>query len=452
MGLLRKDPPGEKLVTLATLGDVDLAMQRVDEDELLSTKQKNRLDPIGREAYHRSESMTSAGIEKTASKLVSSWFTMDDPRPGQTMNQKKNDLLMQMHNDLEIRNKLWSQVRAAMIHGNGYLEIIPERGFQDYSQPITPQMGLKDVVLMDSIFIEERVKKIDRMGNFWYLHRTRGTEPLRFHKTRVIQLSWFKTGTEFFGHGVYDKGLNTMIAKLRMDWAVGQVIYRHGRPIVVIKTTNGSKEDVKAAFKIIRKLNPKTGFAGTDKHEVQMLNPAPVNPTPFAEFYYHNQAAALEMPFLEFIGVVRGATTGGEIDYQGWHDLLETKRNLKLTPVINRINNQFLKGDWHEAIYWNPIAENKLENAQIDAARATMVQGLSQTIITRQQAIQMLRDYGIPVPEGEFDDIQQAPAPDVDAQDEDQQNQEKTQVRKKRHRTVEELRRLGEEILREQDK
>lgn len=437
MGLFRDAPKEKEIHVLASLGDVDIAMQRVDEDELLNTRQRKRLDPASREAYHRSESMTSAGVEKICTKLVSSWFLMDDPRPGVTMDQKKNDSLVEFHNRIELREKLMCMVRSSMIHGNGYFEIIPERGLQDYSQPITPAMGCKDIVLMDSLFIEERIKKIDRLGNFWYLHRTGTLDPIRFHKSRVIQLSWFKTGTELFGHGVYDKGLNTMLAKLQMDWAVGEVIKRHGRPLVVIKTTDGTKDDIKAAFKIIRKLNPKTGFAGTDKHEVQMLNPAPVNPTPFAEFYYHNQAAALEMPFLEFIGVVRGATTGGEVDYQGWHELLESKRNTKITPVINRINNQFLKGQWHEQVYWNPISENKKENSEIDNIRALMVKTLCADgmIITRQQAVQMLRDYGISIPEDDFD---LEPLTES-AQDQNEGDEEKIPVQQKRKlRSVEE--------------
>ena len=62
-------------------------------------------------------------------------------------------------------------------------------------------------------------------------------------------------GSDPIGFGIYDRCFRSMIQKIKMDWAIGQIIYRHGRPFLILTTTNGSKKDVLDGLKLIKKLN-----------------------------------------------------------------------------------------------------------------------------------------------------------------------------------------------------
>ncbi|MCX6672076.1 MAG: hypothetical protein NTX92_09180, partial [Euryarchaeota archaeon] len=150
-------------------------------------------------------------------------------------------------------------------------------------------------------------------------------------------------------------------------------------------------------------INPRTHFAGTDRHTFEMLNPSVVDPDPFARFYHFNLAAACEMPQMEFLGAQSGALTGSEVDKVGWIANLKAKQDNKFTDPIHTINNFFLKGTWHDEIFWNDILIDEKSKAEIMKIQADTVKVLyyDASLMTDIEARQLCRDIGVEFPEND---------------------------------------------------
>ncbi|GAH10724.1 unnamed protein product, partial [marine sediment metagenome] len=224
--------------------------------------------------------------------------------------------------------------------------------YDDPKEPIFPEYGLKTVEMLDPLFIQPTVEWIDQKNmEFLYTHRDKRGGEFKLHNSRVIHIPWAKLGTMMFGRGVIEIGIRTMLAKIGLDWALGEVMYRYGKPFVVINIEEASKKELKKAYEILQNLNPNTGFAGTERHKFQMMNPQAINPEPFVKFYHINQARALEMPYMVFIGVQKGQVSGSEVDFSDWYQTLHSKQEIKFSAPIHTINNFFLKGNWDGEIF-----------------------------------------------------------------------------------------------------
>jgi hypothetical protein len=110
---------------------------------------------------------------------------------------------------------------------------------------------------------------------------------------------------------------------------------------------------------------------------------------------------------MEFLGAQSGALTGSEIDKVGWLANLKAKQESKFTDVIHRINNQYLKGEWHNEILWNDIFSDEKSSADIMKIQAETVKILyyDASLMTDLEARQQCRDLGIPFPEDDSEFI-----------------------------------------------
>jgi len=394
----------KKETHVCTLGDIEVMLQKVNVNEykryLYTDKMGRKLLSLNaKSAFYRGEPLSSAAIDKTASMMVDKWFEMDDPTRGNSMDENTNEFLVQEHRRLKLPAELEWIIRQSQIFGNGFLEIVPEYGDTDTEIPLVNLQGIDHLARVDSQFIAEYVIP-EKKGTYYYVENRPNGERILHHESRMIHLPWFVLGSDPIGFGVYDKCFRSMIQKIKMDWAIGQVIYRYGKPFLILKTTGGTKKDVEKALKLIKKLNPNTGFAGTEKHEFDMLNPSAIDPDNFAKYYYINQAASCEMPMFEFMGAQRGQVTGGEVDLGGWYNLLGAKQKSKISPLVVKINDILLDGQWMDEIYWNPIHVDEKRQAEIDKIRSETVKLIYNDagLITDLEGRQLIRDYGIPIP------------------------------------------------------
>lgn len=410
-------------VTLGKIGDLTVLLQNKPVNEY---KRYIRTDRMGRKllslkakaAFYKGEPLSSAAIDKTASMMVDKWMEMDDPTRGQSMDDKLNELLVQEHRRLKLPQMLEWQIKQSMSFGNGWLEIIPEIGDTATTIPFSNLQGIQKLEKVDSEFMTEYVlPDKTNPGTFFFVEQRPSGEEILHHESRMLHMPWFQIGSDPIGFSIYDKSFRSMIQKIKMDWAVGQVIYRYGKPFIVINIEGGGKKDITKGMELVKKLNPNTGFVGTEKHKFDILNPDAVDPDNFAKYYYINLAAACEMPMFEFMGAQRGQVTGGEVDLGGWYNLLAAKQKSKLNPLIYQINNILLDDMWVDEIYWNPLHVDQKRQAEIDKLRAETVNIIYNIsgLCTDLEGRQLHRDYGIPLPKsdddflGEKDDDEEEP-------------------------------------------
>jgi hypothetical protein len=405
MGLLTRTKTG-KVQELGTLGDVRLALQNISREDYRSLISQERFEETGEinrvsnelaETMYYYEPMTRSAINRTVMKRISHWFTMDDPTPDKTLNDTIKDLLETTHQVTQLKQKMLRFGKNTYIYGNGFLEIIPERGYQEPSEPIDPGMGHKDVRVVDPVFMDKRIQRLSQ-DEYLYFHRNKNTGgSYAIHSSRIIHLANDPVGSLKWGRGCPEMAIRSMMAKIGMDWAIGEIMYRYGKPFLVLKTTGATKEDLRMAREILKKINPRTGFMGSEKHEFQILNPANTNPDPYAMYYYMNLAANIEMPTMVFMGVQKGALTGSEVDLMDWGDLLKSKNDLEYTPVIDTINNYILKGKWTGKVYWNEPYINPKANADLQLVQTQTIREWYYTMgaVTDLEARQWARDLGL---------------------------------------------------------
>lgn len=409
------------------LGDVAVALSRVsprsrkNNEERWYTKRGFIKNSI-KEVFYEFEPMLSGAIDETASKMCDNWFYMDTPEEDETIDTTTRDDLVQFHRDIEIQNTVQEQIKNSMIYGNCWLEIVPDTGEERQDAPVTPEQGLSNVFLTEPSFFLHEIEWINKAKNeFYFLERKPNTsEVIKWHNSRLIPLPWYKLGTSVFGHGVYERAFKSIQSKLnKLDWALGEIIYRYGKPFLTINITNASEKEIKQAFKILQKLNPQTGFAGTERHQFDIKNPDAVDPTPFIEFYYKNCAAAVRMPYMIFIGVQKGQLEGSKVDYSGWYSTLASWQRTKINNIIHRINNQYLKGNWNDDIFWNPIfidEESQLKNEETIAKISELLY-MKAGIVTEDEIRQYLRNKGMEwvdeANDGKFEEEPEYPEEDI---------------------------------------
>jgi hypothetical protein len=361
-----------------------------------------------KESVYFFEPLTYGGINKTANRLICNWIKMDSETLGESMDENIRKELERFHKQIHLKEKMTRVCVDSMVYGNGFLELVPANGIQERNTPILPQSGLKDVVIADPLYIQQQIKWINQANNeFYYIEQPQNGQSRLIHNSRIIHIPWATLGTMRFGRGVIEIAIRSLLAKLNMDWALGEVIYRHGKPFIVLKTTGAGTKELEKAYKVLQNINPRTHFAGTDRHTFEMLNPSVVDPDPFATFYYHNLAAALEMPQMEFIGAQSGQLTGSEVDKIGWYANLKAKQEMKLSHPIEIINNFYLKGKWGDEIFWEEIYVDEKSQAEIHKIQADTVKVLyyDSSLMTDIEARQQCRDLGIPFPEDDSEFI-----------------------------------------------
>lgn len=358
------------------------------------------LTPETREQLYCSEPMSCAAINKTSSLMVTSWFELDSIKRDKSLDPHVHDLFFEFYDMIQLKSKIKTMIDDAMTHGNGWLEIIPGKSIDDSTMPILPSDGLNDVVNMEPTFMKKEIMMIDpKKNSFYYLYKDKKQGWKKIHNSRVLSLPWYKLGTMRFGFGVYDVAFRSLMAKINMDWSVGEIIYRHGKPFLVINVKEGSPKEVETAMNILKKITPRTHFAGSDRTEFKMIPPAVVDPTAFANFYYINMARACEMPQMEFMGAQSGELTGSQVDKGSWYQSLASRQEIRLSPIISSINNQFLFGKWNGGVYWNPIYVNEKAKAETDLINAQYIKTLMDAgLMIDTEGRQLCRDIGMPFP------------------------------------------------------
>jgi hypothetical protein len=357
-----------------------------------------------KESIYFFEPLTYAGINKTANRLFTNWFRLDSAKIGESMDENTRTELEDFYKKIHLKSKMVRVCIDSMVYGNGFLELVAANGIQERYTGLPLTSGLKDVVIADPLFIQPQIEWINQTNNeFYYIEQPQSGVARKIHNSRIFHIPWATLGTMRFGRGVIEVAIRSVLAKLNMDWALGEVIYRHGKPFIVLKTTGAGSKELEKAYKVLQNINPRTHFAGTERHEFQMLNPSVVDPDPFAKFYYHNLAAACEMPQMEFLGAQSGALTGSEVDKVGWLANLRAKQENKFTDVIHKINNQYLKGNWHDEVFWNDIFVDEKSASEIMKTQAETVKILyyDASLMTDIEARQLCRDMGITFPEND---------------------------------------------------
>jgi len=457
----------QKQVNLSQAINRGLQRANASYHENMQQDQKKTLSNADKQYIYENEMLTHKGIRKKAFNLFREWHTVDNPLDGKDVPPETEKAINNFRKQVNLPKKFMQDYINKSVIGRGYfelttLELIEENGL-GLEKPLP--LGLSDVVNVDPRSIEPNTVKNEKandINNFqtplldvdYYVQKQgRGKPKLLLHPSRIIETHEFTLG-DSNPVGVIDVAYRIANSKMNADWAFGEIPYRFGKPFLVCNITGGTQDEIEEVFGALGKLNPKTGFAGDDRYVFKILNPQQIDPKEFAQYYYVNLAAALEMPLLMLIGETHGAVAGSVSDRADYYKDLECIQNIVYTPIINRIYSQLL-GSWDYDIKWNPIYVD--EKSQAEIAKTWMEafkiiysdMGLVDDVTMRQ----MCREKDINIPE-EFELPVEEPVVDIPVY-EIEPPVEKAKIREP---TMEELafaekmRDIGEKELVEQEK
>ena len=413
--------------------------------------------------------ITWKGINKKSRNLFNKWFEVDSPIDGEDIPEPIETRVQEFNQNSSLKRKMMQNCVNMLVQGNGYLELqCLEPEDIGLETELSPQAELIDIAVIDPRTIkQDRVKneQADKINNiqtplpdveYFVQRQGRGKPNLLVHPSRIIHTSIYNFGDSSYGISPIEVAFKVANSKINSDWALGEILFRFGKPFLVCNIEDGTDEDIEEVFSALGKLNPKTGFAGTNKYKFQILNPSGViHPKEFVDAFYTNLACALEMPLMILLGVQKGAVTGSEVDLSDYYNDLASIQETVMTPVLNRIYTQ-LFGVWDYEVFWNIIFVDEKTKAEQTKIYAEVIKILysDSGIIDDITARQMCREWDIPIPEEHELDIVEEPIGNIPIV-EIEPPFEEAKIRKPTQEELEfaeRMRSLGEKELVEQEK
>lgn len=345
---------------------------------------------------YRIEPILFKGINKKARDLFSEWFDIDSPIDGVDVPENIEQKIKQFNREINLKQKLMQSYVHAQVYGNAYLELVTtDNG--EAREPLKKTAELVDVINIDP---ETITKIVEKNGEHFFIQTIGGIEHA-IHESRIIHIKPYILGDDDFGLSVVEVAYIIAQSKLNTDKAAGEIPYRFSHPFPIINIDNAAQKEIDDAVKVLQKINPKTGFVGSDRYHFDMLNPDAIDLTPFANWFYINLAAALQMPLMILIGVQKGAVTGSEVDLREYYNDIKSIQETIYTPVLDRIYKQLIGDAWKYEIYWRPIYVNQKEESEIrlNHMKSLEILYLKCGIISDDEARQIAREWDIPIPE-----------------------------------------------------
>lgn len=411
------------------------------------------------EYIYRHDPLVFKGVNKKAKDVYREWFLIDDPNDDETIPEGIMDQLIEFESlpdspryGATLKDECIQKLIHELVFGDSYLELVTDDRL-GADQPIPSGAHLTDVVNLDpktfSIVMDTKATSPTYGDVLWFVQKI-GRDEVRFHPSRIVHGRLNRLGSSPYGLSVLEVAYNSALSKINSDVAYGEMIYRfgHGWPMLTIE--GGTQKEVDEAWKLIKKLSPKSGFVGTEKHKLEINNPALMRPGEFNHHFYINLAAALEMPEMLLTGVQKGSVTGSEIDLSDYYKDIANIQE-KQNGFFYHLYKMLLGVDefpWR--LFWNPIYVDEKTESDILLKRAQAVQIMySDALVCSLEEARMIFNEGAIMLEPDV--IPEEPVEEREVQKMEDVYARQGEIDRLVKAQIERERRLGEEIIREQE-
>ena len=203
---------------------------------------------------------------------------------------------------VDLDSTLWDGILSAIIAGDGYQEIIQDRGG-----------GVWGIVTRDPASFRKKYDEFGRLQYYEQVMETLGIEkPVQIEPDRILNLILFRAPGDVYGQSIMDRAEDDINRDLDVIESITKAIHRHGTPkqqwAVGGDENRASDADLKAIRTEIQTMKAMTDFATTHDVKVNMLDTAGVqNVDVYSNVSLQRLACALGVPE-EMLGLGRGST------------------------------------------------------------------------------------------------------------------------------------------------
>jgi hypothetical protein len=415
------------------------------------------------------------GARKKAMDSVRTWFNIISLQDKGKVFAEDEKLIQDFETRSQIQYK-WSLARiSSFIYGDGYL-IISFSGDKTETTIEPPTEGSYpwNVRLLDSEDIDEigYPDESYRKKIIKYYHFKKAGEDKWIHPDRILHIPNDEVAGKMFGTSTVNLLRNIIKSKINVDIACGEILawFAHG---VYDVTQEGCKNKEREMWEKILSKHP-SALVHDETSTLQSINPQAINPTPFYNYLITNIAAAFRMPKHILEGIEVGRVTGAEVGYSDYYKDVKDDQDLIYSPLLINLYKRILEGQkrtWRYSIEWNPVYIDELAEATIGLTRTQVaVAAKGSGFITDKEAREIFNKGAIildpdftpplkPVPDINPPENPN-PSPHSDNDGDEKNNdlikggldrEEKAMIKRLKEQ-IEKERKLGEEILSEQEK
>lgn len=442
-----------------------------DFDPVLHPGGYEHLTPEKRREIALMSPLLMKGIKKKSMDTFRAWFTLRT-REGVTCPKKIDlDTFAEFEQRAQFKKKLYEARVCAHIYGDGYLLITFLNDLHTSLQDsVSPDSEPFNVELINPEKITS-FRKVDDV--IYYVYQGDFQEEL-IHPDRVMHFMLDRLPHSKFGVSTIDILRWTLESNKNVDKATGEILSWFSHGILDLKKDGLTDPERDTLLKIAAK-HPGAWIHDEDM-TIDYKNPTAINPKPFYEYIILNIAAVLNMPTHVLTGIQTGRVTGSEIGFSDYYRDVRDEQQLIFEPEIESLYTRILQAkgrkfnyvfEWNE-IYVDEGMEVELLVRKVQAADTALQGGF----ITVQEARRMLNVGQIVVNPDDIKDLKKqeksegeppkrpddrnpdrdSPTrPSLSAEELDMIIRCREAKEKSRKKLLEEERKLGEAILKEQD-
>lgn len=317
-----------------------------------------------------SEPLINKAIWKKNKDTYKNWFELRDMDTGELISTQRMRRLKRFEGRVDLAGKMIEASVCANIYGSGFIEKIYKDDTSNAEDEVPDGLKLQNLRVLNPESMVKYGKRTDENSEQPYFHYKEGmNETVYIHPSRVEVIVFDRLPAQMFGVSKINLLHNILKSKMNFDISSGEYLNWGGLGMFDVTIKNMQDEQEDAA---IAKLMEHPDFLVHDEdYELKVENPKSLDPKEFAEYFYVNIAAAVEMPKSMLTGNDMGNVTGSEVGMAAY--LSDVANNQKIvTPALINIYNEYFYGysmfqtnPLNVDLKWNEIFVDELSEAKI---------------------------------------------------------------------------------------
>jgi hypothetical protein len=336
------------------------------EDDLLTPSdypiQKNyeQLSPQKCREYALISSLFIKGTVKKNSDTFRAWFELKRYDEIKTTQDELN-IIKTFERASQIKKKFKIAGISADVWGDGYLLIkLYEPDNEDLGNgklrlSIPENAEPLDLILLNPENITEFYypNKKDKSVLYYHYVNSDKNEDFPIHPDRILHVKTLELPNSPFGISKAQILRNVLISSADIDVATGEILKWFSHGIQILTKQGMQKAEKEKALKMLT--SHPNYFAFNEKYTFDIKNPTAINPTPFYDHITEAISAVLCMPKQVLLGVQIGKTTGAEIGFADYYRDIKDNQDLVYTPLVERLYDLLGKSKGKDFSKFEPI-------------------------------------------------------------------------------------------------